>query len=98
MTGWTFDAELIEWRGPAPFVFAPMPEEVAAQLKEAARGLIYWGQVPVSATIGATDFDTAVWPKDGCFLLPVKVAVQRAEQIDVGDHVTVTVEVRDQRG
>ncbi|MGQ7788583.1 DUF1905 domain-containing protein [Nesterenkonia sp. K-15-9-6] len=97
MTGWTFDAELIEWRGPAPFVFAPMPEEVSAQLKEAARGLMYWGQVPVSATIGATDFDTAVWPKDGRFLVPVKVAVQRAERIDVGDHVTVTVEVRDQR-
>lgn len=97
MTGWTFDAELIEWRGPAPFVFAPMPEELSAQLKEAARGLMYWGQVPVSATIGATDFDTAVWPKDGRFLVPVKVAVQRAERIDVGDHVTVTVEVRDQR-
>ncbi|MDS2173820.1 DUF1905 domain-containing protein [Nesterenkonia sp. CL21] len=97
MTGWTFDAELIEWRGPAPFVFAPMPEEISAQLKEAARGLMYWGQVPVSAAIGATDFDTAVWPKDGRFLVPVKVAVQRAERIDVGDHVTVTVEVRDQR-
>ncbi|GAA1188464.1 MULTISPECIES: DUF1905 domain-containing protein [Nesterenkonia] len=97
MTGWTFDAELIEWRGPAPFVFAPMPEEVSAQMKEAARGLMYWGQVPVSATIGATDFDTAVWPKDGRFLVPVKVAVQRAERIDVGDHVTVTVEVRGQR-
>ncbi|GAA3069005.1 MULTISPECIES: DUF1905 domain-containing protein [Actinomycetes] len=97
MTGWTFDAELIEWRGPAPFVFAPMPEELSAQLKEAARGLMYWGQVPVRATIGATDFDTAVWPKDGRFLVPVKVAVQRAERIDVGDHVTVTVKVRDQR-
>lgn len=94
---WTFEAELVEWRGPAPYVFAPMPEEVSAQMKEAARGLMYWGQVPVSVSIGATDFDTAVWPKDGRFLVPVKAVVQRAEQIDVGDPVTVTVEVRDQR-
>ena len=91
---WEFEAELIEWRGPAPFVFAPLPVDVSEDIKEAARGLVYWGQVPVTATIGDTDFDTAMWPREGRFLLPVKVAVQRAERIDVGDVVSGVVRLR----
>ena len=88
---WEFASELIEWRGPAPFVFAPLPVDVSADIKEAARGLIYWGQIPVTAIIGDTEFDTAMWPKDGRFLLPIKVAVQRAERLDIGDVVTAVV-------
>lgn len=88
---WEFDAELIEWRGPAPFVFAPLPVEFTDEIKDAARDLMYWGQIPVIATIGGTEFDTAMWPKAGRFLLPVKAAVQRAERIDVGDSVTALV-------
>src|SRR5579859_7951597 len=34
-------------------------------LKEEARGLIYWGQVPVHVTIGDTEFTTALFPRDG---------------------------------
>lgn len=93
---WRFEAELIEWRGPAPFVFAPLPVEASTDIKAAARGLMYWGQVPVVATIGATEFDTAMWPKDGRFLLPIKVAVQRAERIDVGDLVSAVVRLPDE--
>ncbi|MDZ5078785.1 DUF1905 domain-containing protein [Nesterenkonia sp. HG001] len=92
---WSFVTELIEWRGPAPFVFAPMPEEMSAELKEAARGLMYWGQVPVTAIIGATEFDTAAWPRDGRFLVPIKAVVQRAERVDVGDAVSVRLDVRE---
>ncbi|MCD1267633.1 DUF1905 domain-containing protein [Microbacterium sp. MEC084] len=88
---WEFEAELISWRGPAPFVFAPLPVDVSEDIKQAARGLIYWGEVPVIATIGDTEFDTAMWPKDGRFLLPIKVAVQRAERIDIGDVVAARV-------
>ncbi|MGW9112899.1 DUF1905 domain-containing protein [Microbacterium sp. NPDC055683] len=88
---WTFASVLIEWRGPAPYVFAPLPGDLTDDIKDAARGLAYWGQIPVTATIGESEFDTAMWPKDGRFLLPVKAAVQRAERIDMGDPVTVVV-------
>jgi hypothetical protein len=88
---WEFEAELIPWRGPAPYVFAPLPVDLSGEVKEAARGLMYWGQIPVIARIGGSEFDTAMWPKDGRFLLPVKAAVQRAERIDVGDRVTARV-------
>ncbi|MFC7376433.1 DUF1905 domain-containing protein [Brachybacterium sp. GCM10030267] len=94
---WEFTAELIPWRGPAPYVFAPLPADISHDVRDAARGFMYWGQVPVVATIGDTEFDTAMWPKDGRFLLPIKVAVQRAEQIDVGDAITATVLLREER-
>jgi hypothetical protein len=37
--------------------------------------------VSVHVTIGGTRFTTALFPRDGRYLVPVKVAVQRAEAI-----------------
>ncbi len=88
---WSFDGEVIEWRGPAPYLFVAMTPEESEDLKEAARGLIYWGQVPVRVTIGGTEFTTALFPKDGRYLVPVKVAVQRAEGIGEGAIVAVVL-------
>ncbi len=76
---WRFTGEVIEWRGPAPCLFVAMTVEESQDLQEAARGLIYWGQVPVHATIGGTGFTTALFRRDGRYLVPVKAVVQRAE-------------------
>ena len=86
---WTFTGEVIEWRGPAPYLFVAMTPEDSEDLKEEARGLIYWGQVPVRVAIGDTEFTTALFPRDGRYLVPVKVAVQRAEAIAEGAVVEV---------
>ena len=86
-----FTGEVIEWRGPAPYLFVAMTPEESEELKEEARSLIYWGQVPVHVTIGSTEFTTALFPKDGRYLVPVKVAVQRAEAIEEGAVVEVVV-------
>ena len=88
---WAFTGEVIEWRGPAPYLFVAMAPEDSEDLKEAARGLIYWGQVPVHAIIGGTEFTTALFPRDGCYQVPVKDAVQRAEAIGEGAIVEVVV-------
>ena len=95
---WTFTGEVIEWRGPAPYLFVAMSPEDSADLKEEARGLMYWGQVPVHVTIGDTEFTTALFPKDGRYLVPVKVAVQRAEVIGDGAVVEVVVRLNVARG
>ncbi len=87
---WTFTGEVIEWRGPAPYLFVAMTPE-------AARGLIYWGQVPVHVTIGDTEFTTALFPRDGRYLVPVKVAVQRAEAIGEGAIVEVVLRLKPAR-
>ncbi len=86
---WTFTGEVIEWHGPAPYLFVAMTPEESEDLQEAARGLTYWGQVPVHVTIGGTEFTTALFPKDGRYLVPVKVAVQQAEAIGEGAIVDV---------
>lgn len=88
---WSFTGAVIEWRGPAPYLFVAMTPADSEDLREEARGLIYWGQVPVCVTIGDTEFTTALFPRDGRYLVPVKAAVQRAEGIGEGAEVDVIV-------
>lgn len=90
---WTFTARVIEWRGPAPFLFLPMPPGHTAALKELARGLEYWGQVPVDVTIRSSDFTTALFPKDGRYLVPLKLVVQRALHLSLGARVRCRVRI-----
>jgi hypothetical protein len=85
-----FTATVIEWRGPAPYLFLPVPPDESELIRESARELTYgWGVIPVAATIGATPFTTSLFPREGRYLLPVKVAVQRAEGVGLGDEVEV---------
>src|SRR5688500_5694064 len=88
-----FTAKAIEWRGPAPFVFVEVPEEHVGEVRYAARQASYgWGCVPVKASIGGVEFTTSLFPRDGGYLLPLKVAVQR--QAGIGPGQTVEVEMR----
>jgi hypothetical protein len=54
-----------------------------------------WGMLPVQAQIGKTIWKTSLFPqaKDQTYLLPVKAAVRKAEQLEVGNLVAVTLEV-----
>jgi hypothetical protein len=84
-----YTATAIEWRGPVPFVFLPVPPDESAMIAELAPELTYgWGAIPAEATIGGTTFTTSLFPREGAYLLPIKVAVQRAEGVGVGDRVT----------
>lgn len=90
MTRIIFDAEIIEWRGPAPFLFARIPADHVGEIRYAALSASYgWGVVPVVAKVGATEFATSLFPRDGTYLLPIKVAVQKAEGVGLGDHISV---------
>lgn len=85
-----FDGEIIEWRGPAPFHFVPVPEDEAAIIAEVASAVTYgWGVIPVTAVIGATTYTTSLFPKNGGYLVPVKDAVRRAEGLQLGDDVAI---------
>ncbi|OMH34216.1 DUF1905 domain-containing protein [Tersicoccus sp. Bi-70] len=89
-----FDAEVWHWRGPAPFHFVSLPPAVAEQVRDLAADVTYgWGMIPARARIGATTWSTAMYAKDGTYALPVKDAVRRAESIDLGDTVTVLLDV-----
>ncbi len=87
-----FEGTVIEWRGPAPFYFVPVPQDLSDQIRALAKTLSYgWGVIPVSGTIGHTSFTTSLFPKDGLYLVPIKVVVQRAEGIELGHSVSVTM-------
>jgi hypothetical protein len=87
-----FKGALIEWRGPSPFYFVPLPEGPSKKIKAMAAQLTYgWGVIPVLGKIGKTDFSTALIPKDGVYYLPIKNAVRFAESIEVGSEVSVSI-------
>jgi hypothetical protein len=91
----TFDAEIIHWRGPSPYFYAPVPPDQAEGVRRAAKSVSYgWGMIPVEAAIGGVAFTTALFPKDGTYLLPIKAAVRRAANLTAGDTVAVVLKVR----
>ena len=88
-----FEGPVVEWRGPAPFYFVAIPDDDSADIKVLAKGIEYWGQVPVIVRIGETEFSTALFPKDGRYLLPLKNAVRNAARIAVDEIVAVELSV-----
>ena len=88
-----FEGAVVEWRGPAPFYFVAIPPAESADIKLVAKGIEYWGQVPVTVRIRDTEFSTALFPKDGRYLLPLKDAVRRQTGIAVDEIVAVALDV-----
>lgn len=90
-----FKSKIIEWRGPAPFFYAPIPAEHVEELRRVAKLVTYgWGVVPVEAAIGGVTFTTSLFPKGDTYLLPLKVAVRRKTNITVGDAIAVTMAIQ----
>jgi len=91
----SFEADVIVWRGPSPYFFAPVPATDADEIQRVARAASYgWGVIPVQATIGETTFTTSLFPRDGTYLLPLKDAVRRKVEITAGDRIAVAMTVR----
>lgn len=80
MTTWEFAGEVWEWRGPAPYHFVSVPEDLCDDVRDAADVVSYgWGMVPVTLRIGATTWTTSLW--------------RRAEEIELGDVVSMVLHV-----
>ena len=90
----TFNGEIFYWRGPSPFHFVAVPSLEAEELHAISSMVTYgWGMIPVNVTIGETEFYTALFPKDGGYYVPLKAAIRKAEQLEVGDTVSLSLEV-----
>jgi hypothetical protein len=90
----TFSGDVFEWRGPAPFYFIEVPADESAQIKEVASIVSYgWGVIPVTVKIGKTEITTSLFPKQGKYLVPLKDALRRPEQLEVGSTAQVTLEL-----
>jgi hypothetical protein len=87
-----FTADLWRYTGEAAWYFVTLPHDIADDIDEitrdARRG---FGSVRVEVTVGATTWNTSIFPdtKSESFVLPVKKAVRVAE--DLGDGLPVAV-------
>ncbi len=90
---YSFEARLWRWHAEtASWVFITLPEDVAFAIRCQAetRG---WGSVKVTASIGATSWQTSLFPHkaSNSYLLPVKAAVRKAENLHDDSMASVTL-------
>ncbi len=86
--------EIWYWRGPAPFHFVTVPPAESEMIHEIASVVTYgWGMIPATVTIGATTVTTALWPKDGGYIVPIKKALQDREGVTVEDVVEIALDI-----
>jgi hypothetical protein len=90
-----FNGKIWYWRGPAPWFFVTVPAKQSRDLKAIVGFVTYgWGMIPANVRIGKTEWTTSMFHKNGRYIVPIKASVRKAENLDVGDKVTVRLEVR----
>lgn len=93
-----FTAELWQWEAREDsWWFVTVPLELAAEISDLPRMPRGFGSVRVRVKIGASSWQTSVFPdsKSGSYVLPVKKAVRLKEGIGDGDIVNVALELVD---
>jgi Domain of unknown function (DUF1905) len=93
-----FSAELWIWdaRAEEAWTFISVPLEASEEIRafSATRPRAGFGSVRVSVTVGGSSWRTSVFPsEDGSYALPIKKAIRRAEAIETGDVVPVTLRI-----
>lgn len=97
---WTYSGPMWLWRGKAKdgtptkaaWHFVTIDGEVAEALRAASPGrTAAWGSIYVKASIGATTWETSVFPSKDVsgYMLPIKASVRKAQGLAEGDMVTV---------
>lgn len=90
-----FEGEIFYWRGPAPYLFVAVPEEPSRTIKSISSSVTYgWGVIPVHVQVGKTEWKTSLFPKDGRYLVPIKMIVQKSESLNVGDNISMRLEIK----
>ena len=89
-----FKGEIWFWRGPSPFYFVTVPADLSGNLKAISGFVTYgWGMIPVNVLVGKTGWKTSLFPKNGCYIVPIKASVREAENLGAGNQVIVRLEV-----
>jgi hypothetical protein len=89
-----FRREITYWRGPTPSYGVAVPGDGCREIHAISSLVTYgWGVIPVTVRIGATEWTTSLFPKDGGYLVPIKDVVRRAEGLTLGDEPTVALTI-----
>lgn len=93
----TFDGELWEHApgDPGSWHFVSVPPELADDITLEAGPRKGFGSIRVEVRVGATTWQTSLFPDTGLgtLVLPVKRAVRRAEELHAGDTCPVVLRV-----
>jgi len=95
-----FEAELWIWdaRRDDSWTFVSLPAEASQEIRELSDGPRRgFGSVRVRVKVGGSAWATSIFPdaKSGCYVLPLKRSVRRAEGLEAGDITKVRVETVD---
>jgi hypothetical protein len=91
----SFVGELFHWRGPSPYHFVTVPPDVARAIRAVAAEVTYgWGMIPAEVRIGSSVWTTALWPKDGGYVVPIKDRYRKAERLELGASVSIQLAIR----
>jgi hypothetical protein len=92
----TFRAVLWRWdaRQADSWFFVSLPEDESELLRELPRPPRGFGSIRVEVRIGSSRWATSIFPaSSGVYVLPIKAAVRRKEELEEDDEVEVSVRV-----
>lgn len=92
----TFSGRLWKWKA-GSWHFITLPENLSQDIKTFTRhNYKGFGSVRVKVTIGKTEWLTSLFPdkKSGCYFLPVKAPVRKAEGLEAETNVHVNIRVQ----
>lgn len=93
---YTFTSKLWLYDGFGGWYFVNLPTEMSKEIKERFEPVRKgWKSIYVTATVGKTTWDTSIFPdKKGYYLLAIKAAVRKAENIHEDDVISVDLKIR----
>ena len=72
------------------FLFHSNSPDITAEIQVIAAAKTYgWGVLHTYVTINTTQWKTALIPKDGAYLVPIKNAIRLPEKLELGQRVDV---------
>jgi hypothetical protein len=86
---WLYSAAKASWH------FVTVPAEISHRIRFLAGRTSGFGSIRVRARIGDSRWATSLFPDKatGCYFLPVKADVRRAQAISAGDRVSVELTI-----
>jgi hypothetical protein len=85
-----FSSSVFTYPGAAAWHFATVPKKESTMIKGNTLRRIAWGSIKVRATVGNTSWETSIFPtKEGLYLLALKAAVRKKENIYSGDTIEI---------
>ena len=92
----TYSFEGALWRSGgagASWIFITVPADISQQIRFLQGTPKGFGSIRASCRIGASRWNTSLFPDkaSGCYFLPVKAAVRKAEGISTGDSVNIDI-------